>query len=392
MIKKIMALSVGFILVGLIGTAVTTPFAITDGIHTYNEITETTKVVTNNLDIEDPVSSIKITFQNPQPTYNGWGYVTILNSSDEKIHITTQDAGFYRRHASVQYRDNTAIVQLEEVHNYQINKENINKAIATSLISVEWTVVYLPEHITLVSTEMDRCHFEVGKGVRFANADVIRKYGYHLTPEEIAEREAKEREENRIQELESLLNAQSETINNLESQLANYQEQYGDMSFYAFSSVDTTDSWFVNDRIRQLQSRIQEYQLQYVNQEITLDEYNMVVENLYKSIDEERTYLANQLISNGTYSMPLGDIQPCILNILDQLEKIQGYSLANLTNQIRYKQGEITQNELDSLTNVINNQIKHLKIQIEVNCQTLEHGGFPTDGILDNINNFDILN
>lgn len=392
MIKKIMALSVGFILVGLIGTAVTTPFAITDGIHTYNEITETTKVVTNNLDIEDPVSSIKITFQNPQPTYNGWGYVTILNSSDEKIHITTQDAGFYRRHASVQYRDNTAIVQLEEVHNYQINKENINKAIATSLISVEWTVVYLPEHITLVSTEMDRCHFEVPEGVRFENADVIRKYGYYLTPEEIAEREAREREENRIQELESLLNAQSETINNLESQLANYQEQYGDMSFYAFSSVDTTDSWFVNDRIRQLQSRIQEYQLQYVNQEITLDEYNMVVENLYKSIDEERTYLANQLISNGTYSMPLGDIQPCILNILDQLEKIQGYSLANLTNQIRYKQGEITQNELDSLTNVINNQIKHLKIQIEVNCQTLEHGGFPTDGILDNINNFDILN
>lgn len=392
MIKKIMALSVGFILVGLIGTAVTTPFAITDGIHTYNEIIETTKVVTNNLDIEDPVSSIKITFQNPQPTYNGWGYVTILNSSDEKIHITTQDAGFYRRHASVQYRDNTAIVQLEEVHNYQINKENINKAIATSLISVEWTVVYLPEHITLVSTEMDRCHFEVPEGVRFENADVIRKYGYYLTPEEIAEREAREREENRIQELESLLNAQSETINNLESQLANYQEQYGDMSFYAFSSVDTTDSWFVNDRIRQLQSRIQEYQLQYVNQEITLDEYNMVVENLYKSIDEERTYLANQLISNGTYSMPLGDIQPCILNILDQLEKIQGYSLANLTNQIRYKQGEITQNELDSLTNVINNQIKHLKIQIEVNCQTLEHGGFPTDGILDNINNFDILN
>lgn len=391
MIKKIMALSVGFILVGLIGTAVTTPFAITDGINTYNEITETTKVITNELDIEDPVSSIKITFQNSQPTYNGWGYVTILNSTDEKIHITTQDAGFSRRHASVQYRDNTAIVQLEEVHNYQINKENINKAIATSLISVEWTVVYLPEHITLVSTEMDRCHFEVGKGVRFANADVIRKYGYHLTPEEIAEREAKEREENRIQELESLLNAQSETINNLESQLANYQEQYGDMSFYAFSSVDTTDSWFVNDRIRQLQSRIQEYQLQYVNQEITLDEYNMVVENLYKSIDEERTYLANQLISNGTYSMPLGDIQPCILNILDQLEKIQGYSLANLTNQIRYKQGEITQNELDSLTNVINNQIKHLKIQIEVNCQTLEHGGFPIDGILDNIQTFDIL-
>lgn len=392
MIKKIMALSVGFILVGLIGTAVTTPFAITDGINTYNEITETTKVITNELDIEDPVSSIKITFQNSQPTYNGWGYVTILNSSDEKIHITTQDAGFSRRHASVQYRDNTAIVQLEEVRNYQINKENINKAIATSLINVEWTVVYLPEHITLVSTEMDRCHFEVPEGVRFENADVIRKYGYYLTPEEIAEREAREREENRIQELESLLNAQSETINNLESQLANYQEQYGDMSFYAFSSVDTTDSWFVNDRIRQLQSRIQEYQLQYVNQEITLDEYNMVVENLYNSIDEERTYLANQLISNGTYSMPLGDIQPCILNILDQLEKIQGYSLANLTNQVRYKQGEITQNELDSLTNVINNQIKHLKIQIEVNCQTLEHGGFPTDGILDNINNFDILN
>lgn len=392
MIKKIMALSVGFILVGLIGTAVTTPFAITDGINTYNEITETTKVVTNNLDIEDPVSSIKITFQNPQPTYNGWGYVTILNSSDEKIHITTQDAGFYRRHASVQYRDNTAIVQLEEVHNYQINKENINKAIATSLINVEWTVVYLPEHITLVSTEMDRCHFDVPEGVRFENADVIRKYGYFLTPEEIAEREARDREENRIQELESLLNAQSETITSLESQLADYQETYGDISFYEFSPLDTSNSWFVNDRIRQLQNRIQEYQLQYVNQEITLDEYNMVVENLYKSIDEERTYLANQLISNGTYSMPLGDIQPCILNILDQLEKIQGYSLANLTNQIRYKQGEITQNELDSLTNVINNQIKHLKIQIEVNCQTLEHGGFPTDGILDNINNFDILN
>lgn len=391
MIKKIMALSVGFILVGLIGTAVTTPFAITDGINTYNEITETTKVITNELDILEPVSSIKITFQNPQPTYNGWGYVTILNSSDEKIHITTQDAGFSRRNASVQYRDNTAIVQLEEVHNYQINKENINKAIAANLTNIDWTIVYLPEHVTLVSTEMDRCHFNVPEGVRFENADVIRKYGYHLTPEEIAEREAREREENRIQELESLLNAQSETINNLESQLANYQEQYGDMSFYAFSSVDTTDSWFVNDRIRQLQSRIQEYQLQYVNQEITLDEYNMVVENLYKSIDEERTYLANQLISNGTYSMPLGDIQPCILNILDQLEKIQGYSLANLTNQIRYKQGEITQNELDSLTNVINNQIKHLKIQIEVNCQTLEHGGFPTDGILDNIQTFDIL-
>lgn len=392
MIKKIMALSVGFILVGLIGTAVTTPFAITDGINTYNEITETTKVVTNELDILEPVSSIKITFQNPQPTYNGWGYVTILNSSDEKIHITTQDAGFSRRHASVQYRDNTAIVQLEEVHNYQINKENINKAIATSLTNVEWTVVYLPEHITLVSTEMDRCHFNVPEGVRFENADVIRKYGYHLTPEEIAEREAREREENRIQELESLLNAQSETITSLESQLADYQEQYGDMTYYEFSPLDTSNSWFANDRILQLQSRIQEYQFQYVNQEITLDEYNMVVENLYNSIEEERNYLANQLISNGTYSMPLGDIQPCILNILDQLEKIQGYSLANLTNQIRYKQGEITQNELDSLTNVINNQIKHLKIQIEVNCQTLEHGGFPTDGILDNINNFDILN
>lgn len=392
MIKKIMALSVGFILVGLIGTAVTTPFAITDGINTYNEITETTKVVTNELDILEPVSSIKITFQNPQPTYNGWGYVTILNSSDEKIHITTQDAGFSRRHASVQYRDNTAIVQLEEVHNYQINKENINKAIATSLTNVEWTVVYLPEHITLVSTEMDRCHFNVPEGVRFENADVIRKYGYHLTPEEIAEREAREREENRIQELESLLNAQSETITSLESQLADYQEQYGDMTYYEFSPLDTSNSWFANDRILQLQSRIQEYQFQYVNQEITLDEYNMVVENLYNSIEEERNYLANQLISNGTYSMPLGDIQPCILNILDQLEKIQGYSLANLTNQVRYKQGEITQNELDSLTNVINNQIKHLKIQIEVNCQTLEHGGFPTDGILDNINNFDILN
>lgn len=392
MIKKIMALSVGFIIVGLIGTAVTTPFAITDGINTYNEITETTKVITNELDIEEPVSSIKITFQNSQPTYNGWGYVTILNSTDEKIHITTQDAGFYRRHASVQYRDNTAIVQLEEVRNYQINKENINKAIAANLADSNWTIVYLPEHITLVSTEMDRCHFQVGEGVRFANADVIRKYGYFLTPEEIAERESREQEENRIQELESLLNAQSETISSLESQLADYQETYGDISFYEFSPMDTTDSWFVNDRIRQLQNRIQEYQLQYVNQEITLDEYNMVVENLYKSIDEERTYLANQLISNGTYSIPLGDIQPCILNILDQLEKIQGYSLANLTNQIRYKQGEITQNELDSLTNVINNQIKHLKIQIEVNCQTLEHGGFPTDGILDNINNFDILN
>lgn len=392
MIKKIMALSVGFILVGLIGTAVTTPFAITDGINTYNKITETTKVITNELDILEPVSSIKITFQNPQPTYNGWGYVTILNSTDEKIHITTQDAGFSRRHASVQYRDNTAIVQLEEVHNYQINKENINKAIATSLISVEWTVVYLPEHITLVSTEMDRCHFNVPEGVRFENADVIRKYGYHLTPEEIAEREAREREENRIQELESLLNAQSETITSLESQLADYQEQYGDMTYYEFSPLDTSNSWFANDRILQLQSRIQEYQFQYVNQEITLDEYNMVVENLYNSIEEERNYLANQLISNGMYSMPLGDIQPCILNILDQLEKIQGYSLANLTNQVRYKQGEITQNELDSLTNVINNQIKHLKIQIEVNCQTLEHGGFPTDGILDNINNFDILN
>lgn len=391
MIKKIMALSVGFILVGLIGTAVTTPFAITDGIHTYNEITETTKVVTNELDILEPVSSIKITFQNPQPTYNGWGYVTILNSSDEKIHITTQDAGFSRRHASVQYRDNTAIVQLEEVHNYQINKENINKAIAANLTNIDWTIVYLPEHVTLVSTEMDRCHFNVPEGVRFENADVIRKYGYHLTPEEIAEREAREREENRIQELESLLNAQSETISSLESQLADYQEKYGDMNYYEFSPLDTSNSWFANDRILQLQSRIQEYQLQYVNQEITLDEYNMVVENLYKSIDEERTYLANQLISNGTYSMPLGDIQPCILNILDQLEKIQGYSLANLTNQVRYKQGEITQNELDSLTNVINNQIKHLKIQIEVNCQTLEHGGFPTDGILDNIQTFDIL-
>lgn len=391
MIKKIMALSVGFILVGLIGTAVTTPFAITDGIHTYNEITETAKVVTNELDILEPVSSIKITFQNPQPTYNGWGYVTILNSSDEKIHITTQDAGFSRRHASVQYRDNTAIVQLEEVHNYQINKENINKAIAANLTNIDWTIVYLPEHVTLVSTEMDRCHFNVPEGVRFENADVIRKYGYHLTPEEIAEREAREREENRIQELESLLNAQSETISTLESQLADYQEKYGDMTYYEFSPLDTSNSWFANDRIQQLQNRIQEYQLQYVNQEITLDEYNMVVENLYKSIDEERTYLANQLISNGTYSMPLGDIQPCILNILDQLEKIQGYSLANLTNQIRYKQGEITQNELDSLTNVINNQIKHLKIQIEVNCQTLEHGGFPTDGILDNIQTFDIL-
>lgn len=362
--KKALLVTCGCLAAGVIGLTVTLPLAARELVGLYNEaVSEDQQREYQVEELSAGITQLKLICQQ-----SGMQLVEVRNSSDGLIRL------YYLQDPLTEYAvevttegDTAQIIITKQDIQPLLSRETLMQLFYASMNTESALILEVPETVSLVSDEGDGVHLGVDGGVKFANVEVIRDYGY-LPSENESWRQKYEEAQSEMQQLTWQLEELRNENERLQNELSWEQEvtvtspsDNGEVTIEKKENISSSD-------ILQMEMELSNLREMFKNWKIDLNDYTQSIQTLNEGTTEVRV---RQVIQGDRPELedPIRQLG-ALINEYNQME-------AQILNAERdYDNGFIEQEQYNSIVQAYEDSMRSLSDQIALAKGDLAQQGY----------------
>ena len=365
--RKALLAAAGCLLVGVGGLVVSLPKAGQEMVGLYNRaVTEGTQQEYQVKELSAGITQLELICQQ-----SGMQFVAVRNSSDGiiRLHYLQDPLTEYAVEVTTE-GDTAQIIITKQDKQPLLSREMLMQLIYEGMSSQSSLILEVPETVSLVSDEGDGVYLGVDGGVKFANVELIRNYGY-LPSENESWRQKYEEAQSEIQQLTWQLEDLQSENDRLQEELMLQPEvtvisptDNGEVTIEEKENISPSD-------ILQMEMEFSDLRQMFKNWKINMNDYTQSIQTLNEGTTEVRV---QQVIQGDRPELedPIRQLG-ALINEYNQMD-------AQVLDAERdYNEGFIDQEQYNSIVQSYEDSMRSLNNEIALDKGALAQQGYYWD-------------